>query len=446
MFCPKCGNQMADNAKFCGKCGYSVAPAAPAEEPVYAPPAYTPPAAPETPVYAAPVYTAPAAPAPKKKKKSGINWTVFIIMMLVGLLIIGGGVYFILCALDVIDSDLFDSSSNKSSSRDKDDEDEDEVELEFKLKGFKFEISDEIEWDDLEPDETSTKMEWEAEGMTLTVSYREDYASQDASVEDDIEYGEKNGVNYYIHTRDDDDIVVSASYAGNECRWVMTVNFTDEAVADEYMDIAIDMVTGGRIVNDPTSENNQNQGNDFPSSGSDDEEWGGDSEVVVETTAPVSGEMEEDEDWEDAYDARDDEDNVEAMEDWARYYFGPFYIDLPGDFEGYVEEEGDGEYFGEYQNDDFYLLLACGSMEDSPDEVTDSRSFAQWYYDGMSESGYDVEMDSRFGVYYVIVYDSNCVYGFRVEGDSAGYVVAAYNDEDDLDKAIDYAVSFEYGY
>ena len=24
MFCPKCGNQLEENAKFCAKCGYSV--------------------------------------------------------------------------------------------------------------------------------------------------------------------------------------------------------------------------------------------------------------------------------------------------------------------------------------------------------------------------------------------------------------------------------------
>lgn len=89
MFCTKCGNQVADNAKFCGVCGYSLAPA---EEPVFTPPVeestFVPPI--EEPVFTAPVevpvYTPPvqayeppaeepdfvlSTPATPKKKGKG---------------------------------------------------------------------------------------------------------------------------------------------------------------------------------------------------------------------------------------------------------------------------------------------------------------------------------------------------------------------------------------
>ena len=84
-FCPKCGNVLEENCKFCRVCGAAVAaetapveancetpllvnetPAAPAyEAPAYQAPVYEAPAAPayEAPAYQAPAYEAPAAPA-----------------------------------------------------------------------------------------------------------------------------------------------------------------------------------------------------------------------------------------------------------------------------------------------------------------------------------------------------------------------------------------------
>ena len=78
MFCPNCGNSLEDNAKFCSKCGASVAQEA-APAPAYQAPAYEENAtqllddpatelmsenkAAGTPVYQAPAYEAPQAPA-----------------------------------------------------------------------------------------------------------------------------------------------------------------------------------------------------------------------------------------------------------------------------------------------------------------------------------------------------------------------------------------------
>ena len=66
-FCPKCGNVLEENCKFCRVCGAAVAAeTAPAyEAPAYQAPVYEAPAAPayEAPAYQAPAYEAPAAPA-----------------------------------------------------------------------------------------------------------------------------------------------------------------------------------------------------------------------------------------------------------------------------------------------------------------------------------------------------------------------------------------------
>lgn len=86
IFCPKCGNVVEENCKFCRVCGAAVAaetapveadcettplvneaPAAPAyEAPAYQAPVYEAPAAPayEAPAYQAPAYEAPAYQAP----------------------------------------------------------------------------------------------------------------------------------------------------------------------------------------------------------------------------------------------------------------------------------------------------------------------------------------------------------------------------------------------
>ena len=66
-FCPNCGAQMDDAAKFCTQCGgkmpevMPVAPAAPVQQ-APAAPVYEAPAAPVQQAPAAPVYEAPAAP------------------------------------------------------------------------------------------------------------------------------------------------------------------------------------------------------------------------------------------------------------------------------------------------------------------------------------------------------------------------------------------------
>ncbi len=103
MFCPFCGVELRDGAKFCGQCGEAIPSAAVVETPAPAPapvvetpapaapapvaeaPAPVAPApAPAAPAYApAPAYAyepAPAAPAPEKKKKYG--WRILQLLLL----------------------------------------------------------------------------------------------------------------------------------------------------------------------------------------------------------------------------------------------------------------------------------------------------------------------------------------------------------------------------
>ena len=114
MFCSNCGNALADNDKFCCKCGSAVAAAvveeapvaevpAPVAEPVVEP-AYVAPVA--EPVYTAPTYVAPAVaaePVVSTKDKvlgfvgMGLSiFSVFIasicVMVLMGLLDTGVGI------------------------------------------------------------------------------------------------------------------------------------------------------------------------------------------------------------------------------------------------------------------------------------------------------------------------------------------------------------------
>ena len=74
MFCKNCGNQLPDNALFCGSCGTKVeAPAAPQQPAYEAPqqPAYVAPQpAPQQPAYVAP-QSAPQANDPYKDELAG---------------------------------------------------------------------------------------------------------------------------------------------------------------------------------------------------------------------------------------------------------------------------------------------------------------------------------------------------------------------------------------
>lgn len=116
-FCPKCGNQLAEGAKFCTNCGNSLAAPATSAAP-----------APQQNVNPQPVYTQPAQPVypqysqPAAKKT---NWTLAVILILVGLLIVGcvGAVIF-----DIADDGEFNLFGLLDSEPENNDDDEDEDE------------------------------------------------------------------------------------------------------------------------------------------------------------------------------------------------------------------------------------------------------------------------------------------------------------------------------
>ena len=94
-FCTECGNKLSEGVKFCPICGSAVA--------------------------------APAAPEAATKKKSGINWKLLTILLIVGALIIGAGVAVI---VDIVDDGEFNLygllDSDTSTDDDDDEEDEDD--------------------------------------------------------------------------------------------------------------------------------------------------------------------------------------------------------------------------------------------------------------------------------------------------------------------------------
>ncbi len=96
MFCPKCGNSLDDNAKFCENCGATVgAPVAGQTAPQPAQQPYAPPYAP--PPYVQPQVAPQIAAPPKKKRHIGC-----IVFLLIFLAILGAVVWFALSFFGVI--------------------------------------------------------------------------------------------------------------------------------------------------------------------------------------------------------------------------------------------------------------------------------------------------------------------------------------------------------
>lgn len=120
--CPNCNNQSDDNARFCNNCG-CVYPEQAVQQPLYdasAQPQYDP--------YQPPVYQ--AAPPVDNASGKKINVPVLIILIVVGILILGGGVYAALDGFDLISVDLFSFTGDDGEDEEKDedegkDEDED---------------------------------------------------------------------------------------------------------------------------------------------------------------------------------------------------------------------------------------------------------------------------------------------------------------------------------
>lgn len=108
-FCPKCGNQLTEGAKFCTNCGNPLAtPAAPTAP------------APQQNVNPQPVYPQYSQPAAKKT-----NWTLAVILILVGLLVIGCGGAVIFDIADDGEFNLFGLLDSEPENNDDDEEDED---------------------------------------------------------------------------------------------------------------------------------------------------------------------------------------------------------------------------------------------------------------------------------------------------------------------------------
>lgn len=131
MFCPKCGAQLKDDAKFCNKCGAQLQPS-PRQQ------AYNQQSA--------------ALQPPVKKKKT--LWVVLILLIL--LLAAAGGV-FAAYRMGVLDPFLPSSSQERESnkgSKDKDDEDDNEDDKDSKKKSID-EEEDEKESDEDSEEESS---------------------------------------------------------------------------------------------------------------------------------------------------------------------------------------------------------------------------------------------------------------------------------------------------
>lgn len=133
MFCRNCGNQLADDAKFCNKCGTAAVPA----EPVVAPPVApaepeipTAPTEPEIPI----VFEEPAVPyMPEKPAKKGLPlWAVILIVL--GGLIVALGAFVLVDGLanegkiteSIIGVNFFAEADDDDDDKDKDKDKEDE--------------------------------------------------------------------------------------------------------------------------------------------------------------------------------------------------------------------------------------------------------------------------------------------------------------------------------
>lgn len=265
MFCSNCGTKLPDDARFCVNCGNPMAsaPAAPAENPAPVAPVYNRPAA--------PVYSAPAAPAPKKAKKSGINWKVFIIMLLVGALIIGGGGFLI---YSIIEGDLFGSSN--SSRKDDDDEDEDDDKdkdddedeepqadavnpyagwNEYSVGDLVFYLPEEFEADYIEDEEAyfySDDYEIEVASGLMSdidsdITTSAEFAQmliQSAPEEYDCESGTSNGVSYVVvFDTDYEEYMVVGFYVEGEYGWIISAYGDENANIDDL----ISYVTSGEL-------------------------------------------------------------------------------------------------------------------------------------------------------------------------------------------------------
>jgi hypothetical protein len=83
MFCPKCGRENADGARFCNACGQPMPAMAPEASAVVAPPADVAP-----PVDVAPSLPPGNPPAPPPAKKRSGLWTCLIVALVLGFLFI----------------------------------------------------------------------------------------------------------------------------------------------------------------------------------------------------------------------------------------------------------------------------------------------------------------------------------------------------------------------
>jgi|GEM_PF-1752518 hypothetical protein len=82
MYCPKCGQQQSDNAKFCNNCGKVLQ--------AQQPPIQNQPAVTATPVSPPPINQIPVQPAPKRRKPWYKRWWIWVIIGFFGTAVLSG--------------------------------------------------------------------------------------------------------------------------------------------------------------------------------------------------------------------------------------------------------------------------------------------------------------------------------------------------------------------
>ncbi len=197
-FCPNCGTKLPEGGKFCSNCGASAAPVTP-------------------------VTPTPVIQEKPVKVKGKINWTVFIIMMLIGVLILGAGAAVVIDILDDGEFTLFgllDSDSDEDEDEGEDDEDDKDDKEDDEDKDNEDQDRDEDDKDDNKYPNATTGPVVDEEEPPVQQMPQEPTEDEDVSAEPWCYYY-YNGINfslppsfeedspgYYLDTEGDTEIMV----------------------------------------------------------------------------------------------------------------------------------------------------------------------------------------------------------------------------------------------